>query len=174
MLEPTSGEITINQKNIKGVMHEWQNMIGYVSQSPYLTDDTLKRNIAFGLSDDEIDNEKIMQLINKVQLGSLVANLPNGINTFLGEKGTRLSGGQRQRIAIARALYRDCQILILDEATSALDSELEEKIFNSVDELKLNKTILVISHRKTSLENCDKIIKFNNLGKISTMLFKDL
>ena len=174
LLEPTSGEITINQKNIKGVMHEWQNMIGYVSQSPYLTDDTLKRNIAFGLSDDEIDNEKIMQLINKVQLGSLVANLPNGINTFLGEKGTRLSGGQRQRIAIARALYRDCQILILDEATSALDSELEEKIFNSVDELKLNKTILVISHRKTSLENCDKIIKFNNLGKISTMLFKDL
>jgi ABC-type multidrug transport system fused ATPase/permease subunit len=174
LLEPTAGEILINQKDIKESMQEWQNVIGYVSQSPYLIDDSLKKNIAFGLNDAEVDNKKIMELVNKVQLGSLVENLSNGINTLLGEKGVRLSGGQKQRIAIARALYRDCQILVLDEATSALDGELEEKILNSLNELKLNKTLLVISHRKSSLERCDKIFKFNNFGKISEILFKDL
>lgn len=174
LLEPTAGEILINQKDIKESMQEWQNVIGYVSQSPYLIDDSLKKNIAFGLNDAEIDNKRIMELVNKVQLGSLVENLSNGINTLLGEKGVRLSGGQKQRIAIARALYRDCQILVLDEATSALDGELEEKILNSLNELKLNKTLLIISHRKSSLERCDKIFKFNNFGKISEILFKDL
>ena len=174
LLEPTAGEILINQKDIKESMQEWQNVIGYVSQSPYLIDDSLKKNIAFGLNDAEIDNKRIMELVNKVHLGSLVENLSNGINTLLGEKGVRLSGGQKQRIAIARALYRDCQILVLDEATSALDGELEEKILNSLNELKLNKTLLVISHRKSSLQRCDKIFKFNNFGKISEILFKDL
>lgn len=174
LLEPTAGEILINQKDIKESMQEWQNVIGYVSQSPYLIDDSLKKNIAFGLNDAEIDNKRIMELVKKVHLGSLVENLSNGINTLLGEKGVRLSGGQKQRIAIARALYRDCQILVLDEATSALDGELEEKILNSLNELKLNKTLLVISHRKSSLQRCDKIFKFNNFGKISEILFKDL
>ena len=153
LLEVSSGEILINKRPIKEINREWQNIIGYVSQSPYLIDDTLKKNIAFGFADDQIEDKKIIEISKKIELDDLLMGLPDGINTFVGEKGTRLSGGQRQRIAIARALYKDCQILVLDEATSALDNSTEKKILNSIDKFRSQKTIFVISHRKSSLEN---------------------
>lgn len=174
LLEVSSGEILINKRPIKEINREWQNIIGYVSQSPYLIDDTLKKNIAFGFADDQIEDKKIIEISKKIELDDLLMGLPDGINTFVGEKGTRLSGGQRQRIAIARALYKDCQILVLDEATSALDNSTEKKILNSIDKFRSQKTIFVISHRKSSLENCDKIFKLNNYGKIEQTAFKDI
>jgi ABC-type multidrug transport system fused ATPase/permease subunit len=174
LLEVSSGEILINKIPIKEINREWQNIIGYVSQSPYLIDDTLKKNIAFGFDDDQIEDKKITEISKKIELDDLLKGLPDGINTFVGEKGARLSGGQRQRIAIARALYRDCQILVLDEATSALDNSTEKKIVNSIDRFRSQKTIFVISHRKSSLENCDKIFKLNNYGKIEQTAFKDI
>jgi len=174
LLEVSSGEILINKRPIKEINREWQNIIGYVSQSPYLIDDTLKKNIAFGFDDDQIEDKKITEISKKIELDDLLKGLPDGINTFVGEKGARLSGGQRQRIAIARALYRDCQILVLDEATSALDNSTEKKIVNSIDRFRSQKTIFVISHRKSSLENCDKIFKLNNYGKIEQTAFKDI
>ncbi len=174
LLKATSGEILINNKTINEINNEWQNIIGYVSQFPYLIDDTLKKNIAFGFAEDEIDEKRIVQIIKETHLERLLETLPNGVNTFIGENGAKLSGGQKQRIAIARALYRDCQILILDEATSALDEITEGKILKSIDKYKLYKTILVISHRKSSLKNCDKIFMLNDYGKIKQIEFKNI
>jgi ATP-binding cassette, subfamily B, bacterial PglK len=174
LLDASSGEILINETPIKEINREWQNIIGYVSQSAYLIDDTLKKNIAFGFAEDQIENKKIIEICKVIELDELLKSLPDGMNTFVGEKGVRLSGGQRQRIAIARALYRDCQILVLDEATSALDNLNEKKILNSIDKLRSQKTIFVISHRKSALENCDQILKLNDYGNIEKIAFKDI
>ncbi len=165
LFTPTSGDVIIdNVKMVGPVINAWQHLIGYVPQSIYLTDDTLKRNIAFGLDDDEIDIDALYRAIASAQLDSLVAELIEGIDTPLGERGVRLSGGQRQRIGIARALYHNPEVLVLDEATSALDTKTELEVMKSVMLLQGQKTILIIAHRISTLEHADKIIQLTSDG----------
>jgi ABC-type bacteriocin/lantibiotic exporter with double-glycine peptidase domain len=144
----------------------WLNKIGYVQQEVYLLDASIAENIAFGVLEKEIDIDKLNTVLKSASLSKLVEELPQGINTILGERGTRLSGGQRQRIGVARALYSGAEILFLDEATSALDSQTENEITESIKLLTENRlTIIVIAHRFTTLKYCDKILKFEN-GKL--------
>ena len=131
-----------------------------------MTDDTIKKNIAFGLLEDNIDDDLVKQAVEKASLNRFLDSLPNGLETIVGEKGIRLSGGQQQRIGIARALYRDPEILILDEATSSLDQSTEKKIMRSIQYLKRKKTLIIVTHRLSTVENCDKIF-FINKGKIT-------
>jgi ABC-type bacteriocin/lantibiotic exporter with double-glycine peptidase domain len=165
LLEPTSGQILIDGVDIQSNMATWQKHIGYVPQSIYLTDDTIRRNIAFGESDRNINEQSIISVIKKTQLEVFINQLPEGLDTIIGEHGVRLSGGQRQRIGIARALYHEPEILVLDEATSALDINTEEKIINTVMELRNNKTLVIVSHRPSTLKRCDFIYNMED-GKI--------
>ena len=162
--KPTSGEILIDGINNFQMGQSWRNNIGYVSQTIYLTDDTIKNNIALGVPENKINDSRIIQLLKQVQLEKFINNLELGINTKVGERGVQLSGGQRQRIGIARALYHDPQLLILDEATSALDSETEEEVMKSINQLKDNKTIIMIAHRISTLVDCDEIYKIEDKG----------
>jgi len=159
---PTSGQIIIDDIEDIQLSQSWKNNIGYVSQSIYLTDDTIKNNIALGVSEDHINESRIIELLKEVQLENFIKNLREGFNTRVGERGVQLSGGQRQRIGIARALYHKPEILILDEATSALDTETERNIMESINFLKKGKTIVMISHRLSTLRGCDNIFEINN------------
>ena len=155
LLRPTKGVVEVDGVDIGNDMRGWQNQIGYVPQTIFLIDDTLRKNIAFGMPEDEIDDDAVTQAIRSAQLEDFVNVLPNGINTTVGERGTRLSGGQIQRIGIARALYHNPQVLVLDEATSALDVSTEKKVMQAVVSLKGKKTILMVAHRLSTVENCD-------------------
>ena len=165
LLKPSQGEVEVDQLNIDSNLSGWYKKIGYVPQSIYLTDDTIRRNIAFGLNENDIDDSLIKESIVKANLGEFIKNLPNGLDTIVGEKGIRLSGGQQQRIGIARALYRDPEILILDEATSSLDQLTEKKIMESIQFLKRKKTLIIVTHRLSTVQNCDRIL-FIEKGKI--------
>lgn len=160
--KPTSGSILIDNKSEIQLKQSWRNNIGYVSQSIYLMDDSILNNIALGVSENMIDRVRINQLIKDVQLEKFVANLKLGIETKVGERGVQLSGGQRQRIGLARALYNNPEILILDEATSALDTDTEIEVMTSINNLKGKKTIVIIAHRKSTLEKCDFIYEITN------------
>lgn len=159
LLKPTTGLISVDGVSIERSMKEWQKIIGYVQQEIFLLDDAIKRNIAFGELDSEIDNSKLSDAVNDAQLTEFIASLPDGINTRLGERGVRLSGGQKQRIGIARALYRNATILIFDEATSALDKETESEIVSAIKSLKGKRTMIVIAHRLSTIEHCDRIVE---------------
>jgi ABC-type multidrug transport system fused ATPase/permease subunit len=159
LIHPSSGGVFVDGININESIRSWQNLIGYVQQSIFLTDDTLRRNIAFGLNNDEIDDDLVMLAINASQLNSFVQGLPEGINTFVGERGVCLSGGQRQRIGIARALYHNPPVLVFDEATSALDNETEAEVMQSIQSLKGTRTMIIIAHRLSTIEHCDKVFK---------------
>ena len=166
--KPDSGEILIDNISDFQMNQSWRNKIGYVSQSINLIDDSIKKNIAFGVSENKINDLKIKELLAQVQLKIFVNSLQNGVNTKVGDRGVQLSGGQRQRIGIARALYHNPDILILDEATSALDSENEKAVMKSIYNLKGQKTIIIIAHRLSTLESADEIyeIKKNKLNKL--------
>jgi ABC-type multidrug transport system fused ATPase/permease subunit len=153
--------VLVDGININRLKNNWLKKIGYVPQKIFLTDDTIKNNIAFGLNNKDIDDEKIFSLLKKLKIFNSNGNLKKLINFNIGEFGKKLSGGQKQRIAIARALYRDPEILIFDEATSALDSKTEKKIMNLIYSLRKEKTIIFISHKLNTLKYCDKIIKVN-------------
>lgn len=159
---PTSGEILIDGVALKGEMvRKWQNSIGYVSQSIFLADDTLLANIAFGCDDKEVDMARIERAVEAASLTEFVASLPKGLNSRIGECGALLSGGQRQRIGIARALYKQADILFFDEATSSLDSATEQSINRSIERLSADNeelTIVVVAHRESSLAYCDRVI----------------
>tara|TARA_B110000967_G_C18902071_1_gene576777 strand:- start:13203 stop:15029 length:1827 start_codon:yes stop_codon:yes gene_type:complete len=159
LLRPDIGTIKIDNKNINKNIRSWQDQVGYVPQSIYLIDSSLRNNIAFGLSEDQIDEAMIEYAVNAAHLSNFVSNLPEGLDTYVGERGVRLSGGQRQRIGIARALYSDPDILVLDEASSSLDNDTEKQIMHTVDQLHLQKTIIIVAHRLSTLENCDWIYK---------------
>ena len=131
-------------------------------------------NICFSFNEANIDENKIINVINDVELSEFIKTLPLGINTFIGEKGARISGGQKQRIAIARALYKNSQVLLMDEATSALDIKVEDRIINSLNKIKYNKTIILVSHRKSALKICNKIFKLDGSGKVNLCKFEDL
>jgi ABC-type multidrug transport system fused ATPase/permease subunit len=162
LLIPQSGDIQVDGVSVYSDLRSWQNLIGYIPQSIFLMDDTIERNIAFGLPDDQIDQQKLDKAIKTAQLSELIEQLPEGIHTFVGENGVRLSGGQRQRIGIARALYYEREILVLDEATSALDNETESLIGEALRELGRTKTMIVIAHRLTTVEHCDRIYEMSN------------
>ena len=167
LLSPTTGDISIDSKklNIESIP-SWQNKIGYVPQSIYLLDDTLRKNIAFGIASEKIDDKRVLLAASLAQLDNFIDTLPEKFNTVIGERGVRLSGGQRQRIGIARALYDDPPVLVLDEATSSLDIITENEVMDSVKKLQGNKTILIIAHRFSTVEHCDYIYKIEK-GKIA-------
>ena len=133
--------------------------VAYIPQDIFITDDTLKRNIALGIDDDDIDEGRLRTAIKLAQLEDVVADLEKGVNTELGEDGAKLSGGQKQRVALARAFYHQRAIVVMDEATSALDTETEDAVVEAISALKGEMTLIVIAHRLTTLRNCDKIIK---------------
>ena len=157
LLPPKSGSIELDEVNIYENLRDYQNIIGYVSQNIYLLDSSIKNNIAFGFNKNDINLKLIESVLKKVELFDFINALPDNIETNIGERGVKLSGGQRQRIGIARALYSNPDIIIFDEATSALDNETENKIMHSVNKLKRDKTILIISHRHNALDFCDQI-----------------
>lgn len=165
LLIPQSGDIQVDGVSIYGDLRAWQNSIGYIPQSVFLMDDSIERNIAFGVLDARIDRAKLAQAIELAQLTEVIAQLPEGIHTLIGENGVRLSGGQRQRIGIARALYQDRDILVLDEATSALDNETERSISEALQAIGSTKTTIVIAHRLTTVAHCDRVYEMSN-GKI--------
>lgn len=157
LLDPNEGSIFVDDNDIQKSMSAWQRNIGYIPQSIYLADETLRRNIAFGLPEKDIDEEKVRQAVKLAQLEPMVNQLPEGLETIVGEHGTRLSGGQRQRVGIARALYSDPQVLVMDEATSALDNITEKQITKAIESLKGERTLIMIAHRLTTVQNCDTL-----------------
>lgn len=159
LLTPSDGQVAVDGKNIQANLRAWQDQIGYVPQSIYLTDDTLRRNVAFGLSNEQIDDAAVHRAIKSAQLEEFVSSLPNGLEARVGERGVRLSGGQRQRIGIARALYHDPGMLVLDEATSALDTVTERGVMQAVTSLRGSKTILIVAHRFSTVEHCDRLYR---------------
>jgi len=165
LLTPNSGVVRVDGLDIQKRLRGWQDQIGYVPQSIFLTDDTLRRNVALGLFDEEIDESAVKRAVHSAQLDTFIDELPDGLDTVVGERGVRLSGGQRQRIGIARALYHDPGILVLDEATSALDTVTESQVMAAVNALKNDKTIVIVAHRLSTVEHCERIFRLEK-GKI--------
>jgi len=159
LLSPASGRVLVDGTDIQTNLRGWQDQIGYVPQSIFLTDDTLRRNVAFGLPEDEIDDAAVRRAILAAQLEEFAHSLPEGLNTLVGERGVRLSGGQRQRIGIARALYHDPPVLVLDEATSSLDTATEQGVMEAVNALQGNKTLLIVAHRVSTVARCDRLYR---------------
>ena len=153
-LEPTEGAIYIDETNAFEHLWAWQKNVGYIPQNIYLMDDTIRNNIIYGAETD-IDDERLMRAVEEAQLKEFVETLSEGLDTEIGERGIRLSGGQRQRIGIARALYTNPQVLVLDEATSALDNDTEKAVMEAIDCLAGTKTLIIIAHRLSTVENCD-------------------
>ena len=162
IVRPDNGTIEVDGLSISSSIKEWQKKLGYVSQNIYLLPDTIKKNIAFGLPEDQIDNNLINEVIKKTSLKKFVDSLEFGIDTFIGEGGALISGGQKQRIGIARALYNKPKLLIFDEATSALDVSIEKEILNEIINLKKEFTLIFVSHKQNSLQYCDKKYLINN------------
>ncbi|MBD5393068.1 MAG: ABC transporter ATP-binding protein [Lachnospiraceae bacterium] len=155
LYKPQKGYIRLNGVDIQTISEKWCNCVGYIPQAVYLIDDTIRNNVAFGI--DEPDDNKVWQALEQAQLKEFVSGLPDKLDTIVGDRGIRFSGGQCQRVAIARALYNDPPILILDEATSALDTNTETAVMEAINSLKGNKTLIIVAHRLTTIQNCDVI-----------------
>jgi len=165
LLSPNDGSIKIDGQDIKQNLRSWQKQIGYVPQAVFLTDDTIRNNVAFGVKESEISEDNVLEAIELSQLSEFVAGLPDGLNTMVGENGAKISGGQRQRIGIARALYHKPKVLVLDEATSSLDLETEAEIVSEINKFKGKKTMLIVSHSLSTVSMCDQLFKLDK-GKI--------
>jgi ABC-type multidrug transport system fused ATPase/permease subunit len=161
LLHPQGGLVSVNGQRIDDVKQSWQQQIGYIPQTIFLMDDSLRRNIAIGIADKEIDELAITEALKSAQLEDFVASLPEGIDTVVGERGVRLSGGQRQRIGIARALYHRPSVLVLDEATSSLDTETEHGVMQAVQALQGDKTVIIVAHRLSTVEYCDRLYRLD-------------
>lgn len=174
LLVPQSGDIQVDDTSIYSNLRAWQNLVGYIPQTIFLMDDTLEQNIAFGVPKERIDRARLESAIQAAQLAELVQDLPQGLQTQLGERGVRLSGGQRQRVGIARALYHDREILVLDEATAALDSETETLVSDAIRSLSGQKTLIVIAHRLTTLEGCDRIYRLEKGRLVDSGSYREI
>lgn len=167
LLEPSAGRLEVDGVPIdRGNVRRWQRRIGYISQQVYLCDDTLRRNIALGVADSEIDEARLDKAVKIARLDGLVREMPEGLNTSVGERGVRLSGGQRQRIGIARAMYLDPQVLVLDEATSALDNVTESEVVEAIEAAREHRTLVVIAHRLSTVRRCDRLVYMDS-GRVT-------
>lgn len=164
LLKAQEGEICVDGVNIfeNGNYRKWLKNVGYIPQSIFMLDDTIRRNVAFGIREEEIDDDRVWEALKEAQLDEFVKTLPDGIYTGIGERGLQISGGQRQRIGIARALYDDPEVLVMDEATSALDNETEKAIVDSINRLQGSKTMIIIAHRLQTIEKCDAVYRVEN------------
>ena len=174
LLPQTSGELLIDGVEMQENNLEWQSTIGYVSQVIYLTDDTVRRNVAFGIAEKDVDEVALERALRSAQLWDFVESLPNKVNTIVGERGIRVSGGQRQRIGIARALYHEPQVLVLDEATSSLDIETETEVMSAIRALQGFKTILIVAHRLSTVQHCDRLYRIEDAKIVAEGSFKEL
>ncbi len=168
LLEPTHGEVRVNGEALAGRVRRWQRSVGFVPQMVFLVDDTIRANVALGVPDDEVDADAVARAIALAELSNFVDSLPDGDQTVVGERGVRLSGGQRQRIAIARALYRDPDIIVLDEATSSLDEETQAALSRSIGRLAGDRTVIAVAHRLSTLKMCDRVISVRG-GRVGTV-----
>lgn len=166
LLKPIEGQVLVDGQNVFTHLSAWHKTIGYIPQTIYLMDDSIRANIVFGIPENEIDDDKVWRALERAELADFVRELKNGIDTEVGDRGVRLSGGQRQRIGIARALYEEPDVLILDEATSALDNETEAAVMESIDSLHGKTTLIIIAHRLSTIRNCDEIYEVEH-GKIN-------
>ena len=166
LLELQSGKIYADGIDVKEHYEEWLKNIGYIPQTIFMIDSTIRKNVAFGIADEDIDDERVWAVLKEAQLDEFVRSLPEGLDTGIGERGIRLSGGQRQRIGIARALFEDPEVLVLDEATSALDNDTEAAIMESINRLHGKKTLIIIAHRLQTIEKCDIVYRVEQ-GKVS-------
>lgn len=166
LLQLQSGEILADGVEVREHYQSWLKNIGYIPQSIFMIDSTIRKNVAFGYADEDIDDEKVWRALKEAQLDEFVRGLPEGLDTSIGERGIRISGGQRQRIGIARALFEDPEVLVLDEATSALDNETEAAIMDSINRLHGKKTLIIIAHRLQTIEKCDMVYRVEN-GKVA-------
>ena len=162
ILEPQEGAVMIDGTDIRRCMTSWHEDVGYIPQTIYLMDDSIRANIAFGIPEAEIDDDAVGKALQEAQLDRFVHTLSEGAGTVIGDRGVKLSGGQRQRIGIARALYRNPSVLILDEATSALDNETEKEVMEAIDGLHGTRTLIVIAHRLSTIKKCDRIYEVEN------------
>ena len=166
LLELQTGKIYADDVDVKEHYEEWLKNIGYIPQTIFMIDSTIRKNVAFGIADEDIDDERVWAVLKEAQLDEFVRSLPEGLDTGIGERGIRLSGGQRQRIGIARALFEDPEVLVLDEATSALDNDTEAAIMESINRLHGKKTLIIIAHRLQTIEKCDIVYRVEQ-GKVS-------
>ena len=162
LLDPYEGELFYNRKRLSSSLAEWRSQVAYLPQEVFLIDNTLRHNVALGVDYNSIDDLRVQEALEQACLLELVNQLPNKMNTLLGERGVRLSGGQRQRVALARAFYHGRNVLVMDEATSALDNETEKEIVNEIKQFKGKKTMIVIAHRLTTVQYCDRIYRLEN------------
>lgn len=165
LLVPEKGKILCDGVDIRERYAAWLHNIGYIAQNIYMLDNTIRANVAFGVDEDEIKEDRIWEVLQEAQMAEYIRSLPEGLDTIIGDRGVRLSGGQRQRIGIARALYHDPDLLVFDEATSALDNDTEAAIMEAINSLKGRKTMVIIAHRLKTIENCDILYRVEN-GKI--------
>ncbi len=166
LLQTETGQILADGVEVRDHYQAWLKNIGYIPQTIFMLDTTIRKNVAFGYEDEEIDDEKVWRALKEAQLDEHVRSLPEGLDTEIGERGIRLSGGQRQRIGIARALFEDPEVLVLDEATSALDNETEAAIMDSINHLHGKKTLIIIAHRLQTIEKCDMVYRVKNGGVV--------
>lgn len=174
LLKPQKGSLTIDGQDVFSNLDAWQRNIGYIPQFIYLLDDSIRRNICFGIPDEEVDETKLEMAIETAQLKDFIRSLDKGTDTLVGERGIRLSGGQRQRIGIARALYNNPQVLVMDEATSALDNITERVLIKAIEKLRGDKTIIMIAHRLTTVKKCDTIYMMKDGQIIAEGSYHDL
>jgi len=165
LLEPQTGSIVFNERPLRESLSDWRSQAAYLPQQVFLIDNTLKRNVALGVDDAQIDDSRLHKALHQARLSELLEQLPNGVETLLGERGIRLSGGQRQRVALARAFYHGRSVLVMDEATSALDDATEKEIVEEIIHLKGKITMIVIAHRLTTVQHCDRIYRLEH-GRI--------
>ncbi len=174
LLVPAQGRILVDGADIAEHRADWQRSLGVVSQTVFLLDDSLRRNIAFGIPDDAIDNDRIAEATTMAQLDQFVSSLPDGLETPVGERGARLSGGQKQRVAIARALYRRPDVVVFDEGTSALDSLTEAEVIAALDRLRGDRTLIMVAHRLTTVRRCDRIVLLDSGAVAATGSYDEL
>jgi len=174
MLEPQEGKIYYNNKNIITGLKAWRSQVAYLPQQVFLIDKALRNNVALGVAEEQINEKKVLESLRQAKLDELVVTLPDGLDTQLGERGVRLSGGQRQRVALARAFYHNRDVLVMDEATSALDNETEQEIVKEIKQLKGKKTMIVIAHRLTTLQYCDRIYELRGGEVINVGSYREL